>query len=172
MLNLTQATTLLATAYGVPDRPLQTVRKRLISDGALPASVGRSIPAAFPHRLALLVLGLGSTNTDRITALADLRRFNIMPGDIPDAYTLADALTFSIKGLMENPDTGLDMHLIMTLDNSPWAIMQSHGRTLMHFGETRPQTGFIQTNKSISLMPLTAYVDAAREVLPPFPVTR
>ncbi len=172
MLTMTQSATLLSEVFEVPEGPVQAVRKRLIANGSLPGSVGRNIPAAFPHRVALMIIGLGIPNADRVCALADLRRFQTMPGDVADAPTLADVLTGCVKGLIEQPDVGLDMHLVLTTDNVPWATFLSRGQVTMQFGEPRPQAGFVQATTSISMMPLSLYADKARAVTPPYPVSR
>jgi hypothetical protein len=168
MITLSQSTKLLASVYGLSEATAHTTRKGLIASGMLPAAVGRDIPLATPHRVAILLMGLAIRAPERVGELADLRSFKIIPSDDPDKVKFVDVLGYSIKGLMENPDKGLDMAAVVTTSSQPWAHIQSQGQMLMQFGEPLQSSSPIIDTCAISLEPLAAYCDLAHAVTPPF----
>jgi hypothetical protein len=168
MITLNQSTKLLASVYGLSEATAHTTCKGLIANGLLPAAVGRDIPLATPHRVAILLMGLAIRAPERVGELADLRSFKIIPSDDPDKITFTDVLGHSIKGLMENPSKGLDMAAVVTLSGQPWAHIQSQGQMLMQFGEPLQTAMPILDTCAISLEPLAFYCDLARAIQPSF----
>ncbi|MEM9870264.1 MAG: hypothetical protein AAF822_03340 [Pseudomonadota bacterium] len=170
MLSITQATQLLAETYGVSENALMTVKDALRRSGMFPTAQGRSIPPATPMRIALLIVGLGINDPERIAALADLRRFVYRPGDMSAHVTLGDVLSEIVKGLFKNPDKAVDMHLIMTATEAPWATLQGPSGVVMQFGEPGNGGGYVTRQATVSLAPLALFCEAARAVQHPYTV--
>ncbi|WP_299692741.1 hypothetical protein [uncultured Tateyamaria sp.] len=171
MLSITQATQLLAEIYDVPESGLMTTKDALRRSGMFPTAQGRSIPPTTPVRIALLIIGLGVTYPERIAELADLRRFVYRPGDMTAQVTLGDVLSEIVKGLFENPGKAVDMHLIMTATEAPWATLQGPSGVVMQFGEVGNGGGFVTRQATVSLAPLALFCEAARNLSHPYSVT-
>lgn len=171
MLTLPQATDILADAFGVSHGRLQGVRKRLGSAGMLPVAKGRDIPDATPARMALLIIGMGISDPDRINELADMRIFDRIPGDDNSTVTLSQTLGYMVKGLMDEPGHGIDATLSLTVDGAPIGFIQRKGDFWMQFSAGSLAKGYVNTMTNIALQPLTEFCTAARATQPPFKVT-
>ena len=170
MPTLTQATKLMATCFGQDENRLNKVREALVRNGQLPAASGRDIPLATPERSALLFMGLGLSDPERIAELADLRRFIEAPGDMADGVTLGDVLATTIRGLTDNPDVGVDMRLTLTSQGTPYGLLVASGEVLMQFGEVFVGHPSVHHTVSLDMRPLNAFCDAARAMKPPYKV--
>ncbi|WP_411891932.1 hypothetical protein [Yoonia sp. SDW83-1] len=171
MLTMAQATDILADVFGADRGRLRGVAKRLRGAGMLPVAKGRDIPQANPGRMALMVIGLGISDPERIGELADMRVFDQVPGDSDQTITLQQTLGFMMSGLLDHPGQGIDASLTLTVDGPSLGFIQRKGETWMQFCAGDLAKGYINTTTHIALQPLTDFCTRARVTQPPYKVT-
>ncbi len=160
----------MTTCFGQNENRMTKIREAFVPKRQLPAATGRDIPNATPERTALLFMGLGLSDPERIAELADLRRFIEASGDIAGRVTLADVLATTIKGLSDNPDVGVDMRLTLTTQGTPFGLLVASNTVLMQFGKVFAGDAMVHHTVSLDMRPLNSFCDAARAVKPPFGV--
>ncbi len=167
MITIKQAVSLLAQCFGMDESPIQAVRDQMVAAGMLPKARGRNIPVATPERVALLILGMVTDDLDRINDLADIRRADTHE----DPPSLQDFIALFIHSIMANPDLSMPLNITLTTSGSPWASVRGTTGHIADFGGVDDKDPLIRHVASISMAPLTRFVNSAHAMAPPYRVT-